>query len=198
MRLRTVKANINRSVGDDGDLTSFSFKVALDDTLDRLDLETGEVARSPASYIYIDLKEPNPDLFVEISRESRGRAPIDKDVGKVGTVHYTEAWDSDDESCRARSASDSTCPTRTSGDCSTRRRMAWCLRHSTLAASTASERAAPTATTCAGATRRRPYSPSTRPCGHSRSPRSAIADRAIARQPRRHSGHLPEARPDTA
>lgn len=92
MRLKTISAHIDRSVGDRGDYTSLSFKVAPDDTLDRLELETGEVARNPNSYIYSDLKAPNPVLCISVSRASSGRAPIDEGIGRIGTVHYAEAW----------------------------------------------------------------------------------------------------------
>lgn len=97
MRLKTISAHIDRSVGGRGDYTSLSFKVALDDTLDRLDLKTGEVARSPNSYIYSKLKDPNPELFVSLSRAGGGRAPIDEGIGRIGTVHYAKAWNGEED-----------------------------------------------------------------------------------------------------
>lgn len=94
MILRTISADLTRNIGKVADFTSLSFKVAMDD---RLELATGEIARSPDTHTYRDLKEPNPDLFIEIYRESRGRAQIDKATGRVGAVHYTKAWDSAEE-----------------------------------------------------------------------------------------------------
>ena len=58
------------------------------ESLDRFELATGEIARSPDSYVFSKLKEPNPDLRISVNRASRGRAPIDEGTGKIGTVHY--------------------------------------------------------------------------------------------------------------
>lgn len=84
MDLKVVNAHISRFVGKRGSYTTLSFKVVLDNTLDRLDLETGEIARSPNSYIYSNLQEQCPDLFVSVLRASGGRAPIDEGIGLIG------------------------------------------------------------------------------------------------------------------
>jgi hypothetical protein len=93
MILRTISASINRSVGEGRNSTSLSFKAVLDNTRDRLELATGEIARSPNSYIYSDLKEPNPTLSVSICQESFGRAPVDEGADRVGGVLYSKASD---------------------------------------------------------------------------------------------------------
>jgi hypothetical protein len=94
MNFRTVSAALSKSASTKTTNTSLRFKVELEGSFDRIELETGEVLRDPQSYTSSAIKEENPEVSLGIYRESLGRAKVDEGADRIGTMHYHRAHES--------------------------------------------------------------------------------------------------------
>jgi hypothetical protein len=88
MILRTVSAEITSTVREERTTTSLAFRVELEGSFDRLELETGEIIRDPRSYTSSAIDAENPEVWVEVYRESSGRAPLDEGADRIGSIIY--------------------------------------------------------------------------------------------------------------